>query len=130
MPRHQSDSRAVSDGMNLMFAVLALTAVAIALVSRCVGWYCFPGDARKAKALAWILASAVTLALLGFVASGDSPRQDAKIPRPVHRSSEELAAGAALLKGQGVEARRRVLERWQAEVAGKTPDAALRERLR
>lgn len=130
MPRHQSDSRAVSDGINLILGFFALTALAIAFASRCVGSYCFPEDAKKAKALAWILAIAVTLALLGFVASGDSPRQDAKIPRPVHRSSEELAAGAALLKGQGVEARRRVLERWQAERAGKTPDAALRERLR
>lgn len=130
MPRHQSDDRAVSDGINLILAIMALTAVVIALVSRCVGWYCFPEDARKAKVLAWIVAIAATLALMGFLAPGDRPRHNVEIPQPAHRSSEELAAGAALLKGQGVEARRRVLERWQAERAGKTPDAALRERLR
>ena len=130
MPGRQSDRDAIGGVVGLLFVLFALTALAIAFASRCVGSYCFPEDAKKAKALAWILAIAVTLALLGFFASGDSPRQDAKIPRPVHRSSEELAAGAALLKGQGVEARRRVLERWQAERVGKTPDAALRERLR
>lgn len=87
--------------------------LAIALVSRFVGRYCFRRAAKKAKVLAWIVAIAATLALSGSLAPGHRPWRNVEIPQPAHRSSEELAAGALLLKAQGVEAYRRALQRRQ-----------------